>query len=229
MPLSILVADDHPGIRQSVQDYLELEGYSVITAPNGEMALRRLASDRPHLIIADIKMPLMDGYELVKTLRQRPEFRLIPVIFLTECVDTSDRIQGYKVGCDAYLPKPFELDELMAVVRNLLERAQMIQSELRFTQYHAIPDTFSPAQHLSGALDFSTDAIAPEQEVEPLTDREQEVLELLVQGCSNTDMGKTLHLSPRTVEKYVSSLLRKTQTPNRTTLVRFAMDHHLVS
>ncbi|MGB0561858.1 MAG: response regulator [Spirulinaceae cyanobacterium] len=248
MPLSILVADDNLAIRRAIQDYLELEaGYSIIPAQDGEEALRQLSIYHPQLIIADIKMPLMDGYTLVKTLRKRPEYRLIPVIFLTECVATADRIQGYKVGCDAYLPKPFELEELLAVVQNLLARSQIMQAELRFNQY-APPEqgwsgvndtTVMPAPSPIGAshrAEVSHAASWDDEgatatlgiDVEPLTGREHEVLELLIQGCSNTDMGKSLHLSPRTVEKYVSNLLRKTQTPNRTTLVRFAIQHHLL-
>ncbi|MEM8637727.1 MAG: DNA-binding response regulator [Cyanobacteria bacterium P01_G01_bin.54] len=244
MPLSILVADDNLAIRRAIQDYLELEaGYSIIPAQDGEEALRQLSIYHPHLIIADIKMPLMDGYTLVKTLRKRPEYRLIPVVFLTECVATADRIQGYKVGCDAYLPKPFELEELLAVVQNLLARSQIMQAELRFNQYASpeqaqggvsSPSTImpDPAPVASGYWEEfheDTDVTTLGIEIEPLTGREHEVLELLIQGCSNTDMGKTLHLSPRTVEKYVSNLLRKTHTPNRTTLVRFAIQHHLLS
>lgn len=227
MPLSILVVDDNVAIRCAIQDYLELEGgYSVIASPNGEDALQQLSRYHPHLIIADIRMPRLDGYELVKRLRQRPEFRLIPVVFLTECNETDDRIQGYKVGCDAYLPKPFELEELLAVVQNLLARSQVMQAEFRFAQYPPGPPVPVPNPPLPQPVE------APETllgiTVEPLTSRETEVLELVIQGCSNTEMGKALHLSPRTVEKYVSQLLRKTQTSNRTTLVRFAMQHHLL-
>lgn len=224
MPLSVLVAEDNVAIRCAIQDYLELSGgYSVISTRDGEEALQQLSRCHPNLIIADIKMPRLDGYEFVKQLRQRPEFRLIPVVFLTECNETDDRIQGYKVGCDAYLPKPFELEELLAVVQNLLARSQVMQTELRFAQYpprSSVPIPESPAPEPS--------EIPLGLAVEPLTSRETEVLGLLIQGCSNTEMGKALHLSPRTVEKYVSQLLRKTQTPNRTTLVRFAMEHHLL-
>ena len=76
-------------------------------------------------------MPAMDGYELVRRVRRQPPLRLLPVIFLTERTSTQERIKGYQLGCDAYLPKPFELEELGAVVRNLLERSQLIDSEWR--------------------------------------------------------------------------------------------------
>lgn len=95
MPLLILIADDDPGIRLAVSDYLELSGYSVIAAENGQKALSLLETYHPHLLISDIKMPHKDGYALVRQVRQRPEFRELPVIFLTECNTTTERILGY--------------------------------------------------------------------------------------------------------------------------------------
>ncbi|MGK7943058.1 MAG: response regulator transcription factor [Microcystaceae cyanobacterium] len=213
MALLILIADDDLGIRIAVKDYLELVGYSVITAQNGEEALSLLDRYHPHLLISDIKMPKKDGYSLVRQLRQQPEFRLLPVIFLTERGSTEERIKGYKVGCDVYLPKPFEMEELQAVVRNLLERSQMIQSEWRFSeQKNTVPEVSQTS------IDLPT-----------LTEREVEVLEWLTGGLSNNEIGDKLHLSPRTIEKHVSRLLRKTDTNNRAELVRFALENHLVN
>ncbi|NEO26557.1 MAG: response regulator, partial [Kamptonema sp. SIO4C4] len=77
MPLLILVVDDNVGIRLAIGDYLELSGYSVIMAEDGQEALSLLKTYHPHLMVADIKMPRKDGYELVKQVRQRPEFRLL--------------------------------------------------------------------------------------------------------------------------------------------------------
>ncbi|MGP0128093.1 MAG: response regulator [cyanobacterium endosymbiont of Rhopalodia musculus] len=222
MPLLILIADDDPGVRLAVKDYLELYSYSVITARNGQEALSLLGAYRPHLFISDIKMPQKDGYTLVRYLRQLPEFRLLPVIFLTERDSTGERIQGYEVGCDVYLPKPFEMEELRAVVRNLLERTQIIQSEWDFSKRK-----FSGNQK----NDYYQETAANNQDIPNyihFTPREVQVLNLLTTGLSNGDIGQKLHLSPRTVEKHVSSLLRKTETNNRAELVRFALDHHLI-
>ncbi|MBD2041291.1 response regulator transcription factor [Microcoleus sp. FACHB-672] len=232
MPLTILVVDDDPGTRLAISHYLEMSGYSVITAENGQEALKMVDEYQPHLMVTDIIMPRMDGYQLVRQVRQRPAFRLLPVIFLTARTNTEERIRGYQLGCDIYLPKPFELDELGAVIRNLLERSQLIQSEWRFSY----PDTLrSPngsvlPSHLPQAEASEAKPIpaTDSEPVLPLTQREQEVLDLLTVGLSNVQIGECLHLSPRTVEKYVSSLLRKTSTSNRAELVRFAMEHHLV-
>jgi DNA-binding NarL/FixJ family response regulator len=206
MPLTILVVDDDVGTRLSISDYLELSGYSVITANDGQEALAMVEEFHPDLMVTDIVMPRMNGYELVRQVRQKPRFRLLPVILLTARTRTQERILGYQSGCDLYLPKPFELEELGAAIRNLLARSQLIQS----------------------AYNTSYPSTATVELISELTPREQEVLELLTHGFSNAEMGQKLHLSPRTVEKYVSSLLRKTATNNRAELVRFAIKHGLV-
>ena len=93
MPLTVLIAEDDEGTRLSLCDYLELEGYSVLMASQGEMALEQVFSYHPQLIITDISMPGLDGYTLVQKVRQDPAFRLLPVIFLTARNQTQDR--GY--------------------------------------------------------------------------------------------------------------------------------------
>lgn len=216
MSLLILFVDDDPGIRLSVSDYLEMSGYMVMTAKNGQEALALVEEYKPHLLVTDIVMPKMDGYELVRRVRQRPEFRLLPVIFLTARTNTEERIRAYQL-CDFYLAKPFDIKELGAMIRNLLERNRVIQDSL--LREHISP---RPAD---------TDETAPAATATTtckLTKREREVLELLTYGHSNGEIGEHLHLSPRTVEKYVTSLLRKTFTNNRVELVRFAMENNMV-
>ncbi len=221
MPLTILVVDDEPGIRLSVSDYLEMSGYSVVAAENGQKALEKLEAYHPHLIVTDITMPEMDGYELVRRVRQRPDFRLLPVVFLTARTETQERIRGYQLGADLYLPKPFDLEELGAVIRNLLDRSQIMQLEWRSRSVSEEPS-------LGANQSEANDSQASAQAVFSLTHREQDVLKLLVEGMSNIQIGNHLHLSPRTVEKYVSSLLRKTETNNRAELVRVSFENHLI-
>jgi DNA-binding NarL/FixJ family response regulator len=226
MPLKILVVDDDLGTRLSIGDYLELSGYSVIMADDGQEALSMVEKNHPDLMVTDIVMPRMNGYELVRRVRQQAEFRLLPVILLTARTKTQERILGYQSGCDLYLPKPFELEELAAAIRNLLERSQIIQSEYRFSHQESL-DGSNLIKSIHGQNHLSTPIVNSELLLS-LTTREQEVLELLTHGLSNAEMGNKLHLSPRTVEKYVSSLLRKTETSNRAELVRFAIKHGLV-
>jgi DNA-binding NarL/FixJ family response regulator len=224
MPLTILVVDDDLGTRLSISDYLELSGYIVITADDGQKALKIVEEYHPDLIVTDIVMPRMNGYELVRQVRQKPAFRLLPVILLTARIKTQERILGYQSGCDLYLPKPFELEELAAAIRNLLERSQIMKSEYGFSHQE------NPGNSVPKVADSHNYIIHFEKSevLLSLSSREQEVLELLTHGHSNAQMGNQLHLSPRTVEKYVSSLLRKTETSNRAELVRFAMTHGLV-
>lgn len=218
MPLTILIADDDLGTRLAIGDYLEMYGYTVVMAVDGQSALEMVEAHHPHLMVTDIIMPRLNGYELVRQVRQHPIFRLLPVIFLSARNKTEERIQGYKSGCDIYLPKPFELKELGAAIQNLLERSQMLHSEYR-------------ASFLSDSPNLQPDrAVAAKSDrlYLHLTLREQQVVLLLTHGLSNAEIGTRLHLSPRTVEKYVSSLLRKTSTNNRAELVGFAMKNHLV-
>ncbi|MEG4529137.1 response regulator transcription factor [Microcoleus sp. D2_18a_D3] len=235
MPLTILVADDDFATRLSITDYLEITGYSVIPAENGKEALGLVEEFQPHLIVTDITMPQMDGYEFVRRVRTRPAFRLLPVIFLTERTSTQERIRGYQMGCDNYLAKPFELPELGAVIRSLLDRYALIAQ----APSHSPKPEPTPTEARSRANDkpesdfftpkSETDARpSPSQNSPSLTQREREVLDLLTEGLSNIQIGDRLNLSPRTIEKHVSSLFRKTDSNNRAELVRFAMEHHLV-
>jgi DNA-binding NarL/FixJ family response regulator len=221
MPLSILIAEDNPGIRLAIEDYLRLSGYTVVAAENGREALNLLQEYHPHLLISDIKMPEKDGYELVEQIRQNPAFRFLPVIFLTERNSIEERIHGYQVGCDVYLPKPFEMKELGAIVRSLLERSQIFQAELLLSIEQSRSQSANATSVDRQATEITEDSLH-------LTQREKQVLQLLIRGLSNIEIGNNLYLSSRTVEKYVSSLLRKTDTNNRVDLVRFAIENHLL-
>lgn len=213
MSLKILVVDDDLSTRISINDYLELCGYEVTVADDGEQGLA-IAENHPlDLIVTDIVMPRMNGYELVRRLRQNPDLHVLPVMLLTARNKTQERILGYESGCDLYLPKPFELEELGAAIRNLLKRSQFIQL----------------AYQESAVAEFTEQHQASENpHHQPLSSREKEVLDLLCQGMSNVEIGNKLHLSPRTIEKYVSSLFRKTDNNNRAQLVRFAMLYGLI-
>jgi DNA-binding NarL/FixJ family response regulator len=251
MSLLILVVDDDPAIRLSASYSLEEHGYSVMTAENGKEALMMIEEYQPHLIVTDILMPQMNGYELIRWVRQRPAFRLLPVVFLTGKTDTEDRIRGYQLGGDAYLPKPLELNELCAVIRNLLERSQLIsqlmqwqwrsrnqEQSIEILTAQAAAISQSPLRNWEHTVSATTINRHPlgkqEQTVQTaihqilLTKREQAVLKFLTDGLSNSQIASHLYLSPRTVEKYVSNLLCKTGTSNRVELVRFAMENHLI-
>ncbi|MGF1521618.1 MAG: response regulator transcription factor [Leptolyngbyaceae cyanobacterium] len=223
MPLTILVVEDDEGTRLSLHDYLESEGYIVATATNGWEALQVVGQSQPQLVITDISMPQLDGYAFLKSLREKPAWRLLPVILLTARTATRERVHGYQIGCDVYLEKPFELEEIGAIVRNLLERSQLIQTA--WLQYREPTD--EKITPMKPSAPINAEDLLKSHSVS-LTGREKDVLDLLSEGLSNAQIAASLYLSPRTIEKYVTSLLRKTETSNRAELVRFAIDHHLV-
>jgi DNA-binding NarL/FixJ family response regulator len=239
MPLTLLVVDDDLGIRVAVGDYLETLGYSVTTVASGRAALEAIARIHPHLMVVDIAMPEMSGYELIRQVRSNASMRLLPVIFLTARNEMADRILGYQVGCDSYLAKPFELEELAAIVRNLLDRNQMVMDwrglaatmamDQTQTSSFGDPNLKDPNLKDPRGGDLSGSARSQVQaDLLDLTPREKDVIVLLGNGLSNPQIGEKLHLSARTIEKYVSSLFRKTDTTNRAELLRYAIEHHLL-
>ena len=119
---TILVADDEEDLRELVSYRLTRSGYEVISAVDGEDALRVARERVPDLIVLDVMMPKLDGYELTRQLRAEESLHAIPVILLTARSQESDVSRGFEVGADDYLKKPFNPDELVARVRAVLGR-----------------------------------------------------------------------------------------------------------
>lgn len=115
----ILIVDDEPGLRELVRINLEHEGFEVLQAENGSQGLATVQEQQPDLVILDVMMPEMDGWEACRKLR---EFSTVPVLMLTARVQSQDIVTGLDSGADDYLLKPFNMDELMARVRALLRR-----------------------------------------------------------------------------------------------------------
>jgi len=117
---TILVAEDDRAVRDALVRALVLEGYAVDAASNGAEALDRVAECEPDILLLDVSMPMVDGLTVARVLRS--EQSRLPILMLTARTETSDRVAGLDAGADDYLPKPFELDELLARVRALLRR-----------------------------------------------------------------------------------------------------------
>jgi DNA-binding NarL/FixJ family response regulator len=226
----LLLVDDEPGIRESVQAYLEdNEEWAVTAAVNAEEAWQKIEAQTPDLIISDVMMPQVNGYEFLQKLREDPRYRSIPVVFLTARGMTSDRIKGYESGCDAYLSKPFDPEELEAIVRNLLSKNQTATGNSNSSDLEKIAREL---EEIKGKLDdrlgnSSGISVTPSPIKIDLTPREQSVLDLVAQGLMNKEIARELSTSVRNVEKYVSRLFGKTGTNSRTELVRFALQHGL--
>ncbi|MFO8011094.1 MAG: response regulator transcription factor [Dehalococcoidia bacterium] len=119
---TILVVDDEPRIIEAVSLNLELEGYDVVSATSGEEALKKLTELIPDLVILDVMMPGMDGFETLQKIR---EVSTVPVVMLTVMGEEDDRVRGLELGADDYMTKPFSPRELATRVKALLRRAQM--------------------------------------------------------------------------------------------------------
>ncbi len=117
----ILVADDEPHIRRILQFLLEQEGFEVIMAENGDEAWKQVAVAQPDLVLLDVMMPGMDGYAVLSVIREGFETRNLPVILLTAKGEDQDKVRGLKGGANDYVIKPFNHDELLLRVTNLLE------------------------------------------------------------------------------------------------------------
>jgi DNA-binding NarL/FixJ family response regulator len=227
MSAQLLLVDDEPGVRVSVKEYLqEVGGFDVQVASNADDAWQLLQRKTPDLIISDIMMPKVDGYQFLKKLRDDARFKSLPVVFLTARGMTTDRIQGYQAGVDAYLPKPFDPDELVAIVENLLERRTPASGEASSsTELEQIAQEIAAIRAL---LDHRTGISQTPPPIRiDFTPREQSVLDLVAEGLMNKEIARRLETSVRNVEKYVSRLFSKTGTNSRTELVRYALEHGL--
>jgi signal transduction histidine kinase len=119
-PPRILVVDDEPKNVRLLEAHLVPQGYEVVTAAAGDEALRRLGAQGADLVLLDVMMPGLDGFEVTRRLRADPRTRLIPVVLVTALRETEDRIKGIEAGCDDFISKPFEKDEVLARVKTSL-------------------------------------------------------------------------------------------------------------
>ncbi len=226
----ILLVDDEPGIRTAVQAYLNDEGFDVTTAVDGEDGLQKAKQIMPDVVITDVMMPRSDGYELLKKLREDERLGGTPVIFLTAKGMTIDRTQGYQAGVDDYIPKPFDPDELVARVKNVVKRQERLLAEAaRFADTDVGQMAKQITEIKSMLTQNETSSSRKDLIIPNFTPREASVLQLVAEGLMNKEIARQLQTSIRNVEKYVSRLFIKTGTSSRTELVRYALENHLVT
>ena len=119
MAISVLIVEDDPNIRELLQMYLEKDGYAVTLAADGGQGLEKFRTIHPDLVLLDIMMPVLDGWEVCKAIRAESN---TPVIMLTAKAETTDKVTGLKAGADDYVTKPFEMKELLARIEAVLRR-----------------------------------------------------------------------------------------------------------
>jgi DNA-binding NarL/FixJ family response regulator len=208
MAKRLLIVDDEAKLLRAVAVTLREEGYEVTTARSGAEALVSVSASVPDLIVSDIRMPGMDGYQLARALRSNPRTELIPVIFLTAKGERKDRLAGIRAGVDAYLTKPFDPEELLAVVSNLLRRVERTSAELA---------------RLVGTTKGEADPASPSVLDEDFTESEARVSRLVADGRSNKEIAAELGLSVRTVEGHISNVLSKKGWSNRVEIARHVL------
>nr|YP_010619750.1 hypothetical protein PN023_pgp014 [Tayloriella tenebrosa]WAX03763.1 hypothetical protein [Tayloriella tenebrosa] len=195
----ILLVDDDRNLCNLLSSYLVSFNFSVDSVNTIRNALAYIRNDCPDLIISDIMMQDLNGYDFIKLLKL--DNVNIPVIFLTAKGMTADRIKGYNLGCHAYLIKPFDPKELLAIIYNIFNQIYLLHTNTSISNRKFVSD--------SKLLNLFN-----------LTRREKNVLTLVLQGYMNKEIAISLDVSQRNIEKYVSRLLNKTNTRNRIELVR---------
>lgn len=225
----ILVVDDDLTLRRVLQNSLEQRGYQVISVGSGTEALVLFQQDVPDIVVSDVSMPEMDGFEFCRQLRSQPSGKLIPFIFLSAKGELDDRIQGHTIGADSYLTKPFEMKELLANIEALIERSRRVHAEivhlieqLASSQIKSNLTEIPTSEPTGEAVKDTPQASSPKPL--PLTPAEERVFWETIQGYTNKQISQRLFISPRTVQTHLSNILNKLNLSNRTQLVRFAYE-----
>lgn len=201
----IMVIDDEERLLLAIKKYLVTQGFHVIVCESGKAALRKLKNEKVDLIVMDILMSDLNGYDLVKEFKRFPKIESIPFVFLTAKGMTEDRIKGYKIGCKAYLGKPFDPEELVAIIDNILCDRRNIQNILNIKdEIQKLRNDIYRFGTLGKYKNFTT--------------REINILLAVSNGLTNREIANDLNISVRNVENYITRLLHKTNSTNRIVL-----------
>lgn len=201
---TVLVVDDEKTIRDSICDILELQGIHALNAPDGLQALTILEEQIPDLIVSDIMMPNMNGYQLYQRVMAKSEWSRIPFVFLTAKGEEADVRFGKELGVDDYLQKPIEPEDLLATIFGKLRRFSRLEST-------RLPE--------DGKNALSAESLRAVQNRHTLTDREVEVLQGLLEGLTNREIAERLVIATSTVKTHISNILSKMGVKSRSEAV----------
>ena len=206
----ILIIEDQPQMRSKLAMILEREHFQVATAPNGLIGLDLARTNPPDLVICDIMMPELDGYQVLEALRADPATATIPFIFLTAKGERVDQRAGMSVGADDYLTKPVFKDDLLGSIHARLKRRELEEERLRKKVGEA---SFNP--------DFNAPARLESLGISP---REAEILNWVAQGKSNSEIGLILSISETTVKKHLVHIFEKLGVESRHSATLIALE-----
>ena len=205
---TIMLLDDEAMLLNAIQKYLRAKKFRVITCQSAEEGLEKIKKEEVDLLIVDILMPNIDGYEFIRYLREEPNIGHIPFIFLTAKGMTKDRITGYRIGCKAYLSKPFDPEELIAIIDNILLDKKNVKNIINIKrEIHNLRNQIYHFDNFSANPKF--------------TRREISILLAVSEGMRNKEIAHNLNISVRNVENYVTRLLNKTSLSNRVELANY--------
>lgn len=206
---TVLIVDDDLTLQAALSRRLQQQGFEVINATSAADGLRLFTEHRPDVVVSDVLMPQMDGFEFCRRLRASPSGELVPFIFLSSLSEVESRIHAHNIGADDYLVKPFHPRELIAKINGLIDRTEKIQAQV---------------ERMVQQVRSQTDSTAAPNPL-PLTPAEAKVFWEVIQGYTNKQIGERLFISPRTVQTHLSNILSKLSLENRSQLIRFAFEH----
>lgn len=245
----VILVDDEEDIRMAVGDFLYNQGFQVTACADGQSLLEVLDTEHeqgqshlPDAIISDIRMPLSDqnGYELVEVIRAAPKWSGIPIVMLTAKAMTQDRVQGYKVGANAFLPKPFDPYELLSILDNVIARSKQSVASSRAaagsgsndeTVASSSPDLLALKQQLDEIKQImERNAAATVQKTNvALTESERYMLQMICDGCTYAEIAADCNVTVKAVNRFVQKLYQQTETKTRTELAKWAIQVGYVS
>ncbi|OEK04175.1 response regulator [Roseivirga misakiensis] len=196
----LLITEDHPDMRNFIAKTLE-PYFKVLTAENGRIALNVLESQDVDIVISDVMMPEMDGFELLASIKQNSNLHQVSVVMLTARTETEDRLHALTMGIDDYLTKPFSAAVFLARIKNILEnRIKVIKAVKELNKVNA------------NGVEDNTSVLASEYN---LSAREIEVLKLISKRYSNAEMAEEMYVSTNTIKFHIKNLYTKIGVKNR--------------
>ena len=200
----ILIIDDNSKL---MEDALPMYGYEVQTAHDGLVGLKILDENNNFdLILLDVVMPNLDGWETLKAIRSNEKLSRIPIIMLTSVTDANKQISGLKFGADDYITKPFVLPNLLARIEALLRRSSWNKDIMQH----------KPLPFVKG------------DEISPLTTREKEILSFVAKGKSNAQIAEILFVREVTIKTHLNTIYKKLNVDNRVQAVLLAQQTGII-
>lgn len=233
MKIKVMITDDQRLMREGLKMLLDLEEDVTVVAlaENGRDALEKIPTVQPHVILMDIRMPVMDGVECTRIIKERhPEAK---VLILTTFDDDEFIIEALKNGAVGYILKDLSSEKLVETIRDAYKGNSVMQPEIaakvishiiNVAKKPTLYDIQDSSKHKESSATVKTIISKKKNIKSELTEREKEILQLVGEGMSNTEIAKKLYISVGTVKNYISNLYSKLEVEDRSKLVLYAIN-----